>query len=281
MTRILIVDDQNFTRKALGAVFKNEPNLIIAGEAENGIKALELMTQEEIEVAIVDLDMPEMNGFELTQKIAQNYPQTKVIILSSRDDRDSINKAVQLGARGYLLKNTSVNEVIDTIHYVQRGYFQLGPGLFEKLIYQSINYELETAEYLSELETKSQSDFVQLKQELNNQNRQTREEIFDELEQKLEGLKSELKQGLDKFQEQVYRKLQSGFDSFNNSPENFQFITELWHQRYLRISKNINSLNHKYQLSLDKITKEIIILRSCLIFLLIVFIIEATAIFLK
>ena len=281
MIRVLIVDDQNFTRKALRAVLKNEQNLIIVGEAENGIKALELMKQLEIDLAIVDLDMPEMNGFELTQKISQNFPQSKVIILSSHDDRESINKAVNFGARGYLLKDTSVNEVIDTINYVQRGYFQLGPGLFEKLIAESINYELKTSEYLSEVGTKSERDFLRLKQEIINQNEQVSQEVFEELEIKIEQLKSELKQGLNHFQSQVYKQLKSGFDNFANNQKTSQFNPEFWHQRYLEITQNINSIEKKHQLSLNRLTKEIVVWRYLLIFLLIVFCIEKTAIFWK
>ncbi len=281
MIRVLIVDDQNFTRKALHAVLKNEQNLIIVGEAENGIKALELMEKLEIDLAIVDLDMPEMNGFELTQKISQNFPQTKVIILSSHDDRDSINQAVNFGARGYLLKDTSVSEVVDTINYVQRGYFQLGPGLFEKLISESINYELKTSEYLSELGTKSERDFLRLKQEIINQNEQVSQEVFEELEIKTEQLKFELKQGLNKFQTQVYKQLKSGFDNFANNQKTSQFNPEFWHQQYLEITQNINSIEKKHQLSLDRLAKEIVVWRYSLIFLLIVFFIEKTAIFWK
>ena len=281
MIRVLIVDDQNFTRKALRAVLKNEQNLIIVGEAENGIKALELMEQFEIDLAVVDLDMPEMNGFELTQKISQNFPQTKVIILSSHDDRDSINQAVNFGARGYLLKDTSISEVVDTINYVQRGYFQLGPGLFEKLIAESINYELKTSDYLSELGTKSESNFSSLKQEIINQNKQVSQEVFQELEIKTEQLKFELKQGLNKFQSQVYKQLQSGFDNFANNQKTSQFNPDFLHQQYLEITQNINSIEKKHQLSLNRLAKEIVVWRYSLIFLLIVFCIEKTAIFWK
>ncbi len=278
MIRILIVDDQNFTRKALRAILKSEENLIIVGEAENGIKALELMNKEAIDIAIVDLDMPEIDGFELTQKICQEFSQTKVIILSSHEDRYSINKAVNFGAKGYLLKDTSVNEVIDTINYVQRGYFQLGPGLFEKLISASINYDLETSEQLSELETKSERDLILLKQEIIERDEQVRQEVCAELELEIERLRFELKKGLNKFQTQVYQQLKSGFEDFANSHENSQFRPEFWHQRYLEMTNNIQSIENKYQSSLNKITKEMFIWRYCLIFLLLVFFIEKTAI---
>lgn len=284
MIRIIIVDDQNFTRKALRAVLKNESNLMIVGEAENGLKALELMNQEEIDLAIVDLEMPEMDGFELTQKIRQNFPQTKVIILSSRDDRESINKAVNFGARGYLLKDTSVREVIDTIHYVQRGYFQLGPGLFEKLITESINYELETSDHLTELESKTESDSILLKQEIFQQNKIIRQEVFAELELKIDRLKLELQQGLNKFQSQVYNKIQTGFTNLAKNQENqdnSQFTAEFWHQQYLEITKDIDVIKKTHQRSFNKLAKEVTVWRYCMVFLLIIFIIEKAAIFFR
>ncbi len=281
MTRIILVDDQNFTRKALRAILQNELDLIIVGEAENGIKALELMNQTEIDLAIVDLDMPEMNGFELTKKIRHDFPQTKVIILSSHDDRESINKAVSFGARGYLLKDTSGKEIIDTIHYVQRGYFQLGPGLFEKLISESINYELETLEHITELESKSESDLLLLKQEILKQKKIISQEVFEEIELKINQLKFEIKQGLNKFQAQVYNKIQSGFTNLSNNydeQKSSQVTSELWHQHYLEITKDIDFMKKNHQLSTDKINKEITIWRYCMVFLLIIFLIEKTAI---
>ena len=278
MIRILIVDDQNFTRKALRAILKSEANFIVVGEAENGVKALELMHKNHIDIAIVDLDMPEMDGFELTQKICKNFSKTQVIILSSHEDRYSINKAVNFGAKGYLLKDTSVNEVIDTINYVQRGYFQLGPGLFEKLISESINYDLETSEQLSELEIKSERDLTLLKQEIIERDKQVRQEVCAELDLEIEGLKIELAKGLNKFQTQVHQQLKSNFQDFANSRENSQFRPEFLHQRYLEISNSIQSIDNKYQSYLNKLTKEIAIWRYCLIFLLLIFFIEKTAI---
>lgn len=79
MINILIVDDQFLTRQALRALLKKEPNLTLADEANNGIEALELMERQAIDIAIVDLNMPKMNGFEFTQKVCQKFPQTKII----------------------------------------------------------------------------------------------------------------------------------------------------------------------------------------------------------
>ena len=126
MIKILIVDDQNFTRQALKTILEAEEDFEVVGKAKSGLEALEQMEQKETDVIVVDLEMPEMNGLTVTQIISQRFPSTKVIILSSHDDEDNINKAVEAGARGYLLKSTSTQEIADTIRAVQRGYFQLG-----------------------------------------------------------------------------------------------------------------------------------------------------------
>ena len=278
MIRILIVDDQNFTRQALRAILQTEANLIIAGEAENGIKALELMEQSAIDLAIVDLDMPGMDGFELTKTIRKNFSKTQVIILSSHDDRFSINKAVNFGAKGYLLKDTSIREVLDTIDRVQRGYFQLGPGLFEKFISESISHDVKTSENLSKLETKSNQDFAQLQEEILVHKKQVHQELMDELNLEISNLKIEFRQGLNIFQTQVANKLERGFRDFANANPSFESNPEFSHQRYYKIIENIQSIENFYKLSLDKLKKEVTILRYGLIFLLIVFLIEKTAI---
>ena len=115
-------------------ILEREQDLKVIGQAANGIEALKFIKQHNPDIALVDLEMPEMNGFSLTYQITQRFSQTKVIILSACEERESIDTAVKAGAKGFLLKTTSGQEIIDTIRYVQRGYFQLGPGLFEKIL---------------------------------------------------------------------------------------------------------------------------------------------------
>jgi DNA-binding NarL/FixJ family response regulator len=135
--KILIVDDQNFTRQALQTILETEVDFEVVGKATSGLEAIKYLEQSKVDIALVDLEMPEMNGLTLTKILSQRFADTKTIILSSHDGDDEINSAVEAGARGYLLKNTSAQEIGDTIRAVQRGYFQLGPGLFEKLAQSS------------------------------------------------------------------------------------------------------------------------------------------------
>jgi hemolysin D len=131
--RILIVDDRQFCLDLLNSYFEPEQDLEVVGSVDNGKTALELVASLHPDLVIVDIEMPEIDGLMLTQAISQHFSQTKVLVLSSHDHEDYIRKALIAGAQGYLLKNTPARELIDAIHFIDRGYLQLGPGLFEKL----------------------------------------------------------------------------------------------------------------------------------------------------
>lgn len=263
MIRVLIVDDRFFTRQALQAILKQDDNISVVGEADCGIKALEILAEKTVDIATVDLDMPGMSGFELTQKICQNHPQIKVIILSSHEDSESINQAIQCGARGYLIKDTSITEVVDTIDRVQRGYFQLGPGLFEKLISQANKYEVETSKYISNLEIKSQQEFIIFQQEINELNQQVRQDLFNELENKVEQLKLEWQKGLRNFESQANLHLK---DSFANQIESWR--TSQFNNQEREIMNRLSLIDNNYKALLNKLKQEVTILRYCLIFIL-------------
>jgi DNA-binding NarL/FixJ family response regulator len=216
MIKILIVDDQKFTREALQAILETEPDFEIISKAASGIEAIGCLEQTKIDVALVDLQMPQMSGLTLTQIMAHNFRDTKVIILSSHDDEDNVNLAVESGAKGYLLKDTSPQEIIDTIGKVHKGYFQLGPGLFDKL--QS--YRNRQNEQIRENPTNLEQKYIQLINELEQkimiQNETERLETYQELERQTNNLKQEFRSGLEIFQRRVSERLQNGIDVANN-----------------------------------------------------------------
>ena len=273
MIRILIVEDQNFPRKAINAILDTESNLIIAGEAENGVKALELISRSAIDVAIVDLNLPGMDGFELTKKITQSS-SIKVIILSGNEDRDSINKAISCGARGYLLKNEFTKEqIVDTIERVYQGYFQLAPGIFEKLINNAIDYESETLEKLSLTQNKFQQTVSSsLPKDNLLPNEQIRQQLFSELKSEIDNLKLELGQGLNRFQHQVFQQIESDLKDISRDSKQSQFIQDDYRKQYSKLTQNINFLENninviesRYNLLVNKLKQEIAILRYCII----------------
>ena len=190
--------------------------------------------------------MPEMSGLTVTQIISERFPDTRVIILSSHDDEANINAAVEAGARGYLLKNTSTQEIADTIRAVQRGYFQLGPGLFEKLLSHLIHEKEEAAINLSELEKKYSQSIVTLEEKILDTNQSQRQELQKEIELQVSNLKQEFRQGLETFQYQVSNQLQNGIEvasaKFNSSIPNTQEIEIQIDNRNLEQQRYINTL---------------------------------------
>ena len=246
MIQILIVDDQNFTRQALQAILEAESDFEVVGQAVSGSEAISLMEQKRIDIIIVDLEMPEMDGLTVTKIITQRFPNTKVIILSSHDDEAKINATVEAGARGYLLKNTSTQEIADTIRAVQRGYFQLGPGLFEKLLSHLIHEKEEAALNLSQLEAKYSQSMVNLEQKIFATNESQRQELHQEIELQINNLKQEFREGLQNFQYQVSNQLQNGIEvasaKFNGAIPNSQEIEMQIDNRNLEQQRYINTL---------------------------------------
>ena len=215
MIKILIVDDRRFTIQALQAILETEPDFEVTG-VTSGSQAIEYLEQTKVDLTVVDLEMPQMSGLTLTKIFSKRFPDTKVIILSSHDDESNINSAVEAGARGYLLKNTSSQEIIDTIRAVQRGYFQLGPGLFEKLLSHFLREKEQAANISLGLEEKYDRLAMNLEEKIMFLNQTERLKTHQELEREIKNLKQEFRSGLEKFQDRVSNQLQNGIEAANN-----------------------------------------------------------------
>lgn len=275
--RILIVDDQNFTRQALQAILETELDFEIASKATNGLEAIEYLEKYSVDIVIVDLEMPQMSGLTVTEKIRERFPETKVIILSSHDDRDNINAAVEAGAKGYLLKNTSAQEIVDTIRAIQRGYFQLGPGLFEKLLSHLIQEKEDAVTNLAELESRYAQSMSNLEKKILARNEAERKELYQEIELQINNLKQDFRLGLENFQYQVTRQLQSGIEDANNqfykSIPSMQNLENQIENRNIDQQRYINTLFAGSKQALYKLERQITSLRHFVIFLSIVFVI--------
>jgi hemolysin D len=139
LIKILLVDDQRVVREKLKSVLQEMPDLQVVGTAADGYGAIDRIEQLHPDVILLDLEMPGQGGLQTAQIIAQRYPQVKIIILSSHDDAENIGKALASGANGYIIKDRIGSEIAETIRSVQKGYTQLGPGLFEKIVPPAIN----------------------------------------------------------------------------------------------------------------------------------------------
>jgi DNA-binding NarL/FixJ family response regulator len=129
MISLLLVDDESLIRRGIKALLKLEPDLEVVGEAENGQIALNLVKSLQPDVVLMDIRMPIMDGVAATREICQQFPQTKVLVLTTFADEEYVGQALHYGAFGYLLKDTPSEELAQSIRSVHKGYIQLGPGL--------------------------------------------------------------------------------------------------------------------------------------------------------
>ncbi|MGL5793539.1 MAG: response regulator [Waterburya sp.] len=276
MIRILIVDDQNFTRQALQAILEAEVDFQVVGKATNGNEALKYLEQRPIDITLVDLEMPEMSGLTVTKILGERFPDTKVIILSSHDDQDSINAAVEAGARGYLLKSTSAQEIVDTIRAIQRGYFQLGPGLFEKLLSHLIHEKEQAAKNLTQLENKYAQSMIKLEEKIVSRNEAERQALYQEIDLQINNLKQDFRNGLETFQYQVSNQLQNGLEEanlrFHSSIPNVQKIEMQIDNRNIEQQRYINTLFTGSKQAIKKLEHQINSMRYFVILLSIVFV---------
>lgn len=134
MLRILIVDDQKSIRETLKAVLASQPDFKVVATADNGEVAVELAKKLLPDLMLVDLEMPKLDGINLTRLIHQDFPSIKVVVLSIHDQDDYIQQALHAGAMGYLLKNTPSKDLREAIRFVDRGYTQFSPGLLNRII---------------------------------------------------------------------------------------------------------------------------------------------------
>lgn len=276
MIRILIVDDQNFTRQALQAILEAEVDFQVVGKATNGNEALKYLEQKPVDITLIDLEMPEMSGLTVTKILGQRFPDTRVIILSSHDDQDSINAAVEAGARGYLLKSTSAQEIVDTIRAIQRGYFQLGPGLFEKLLSHLIHEKEEAAKNLTQLENKYAQSMIKLEEKIISRNEAERQALYQEIDLQINNLKQDFRNGLETFQYQVSNQLQNGLEEanlrFHSSIPNVQKIEMQIDNRNIEQQRYINTLFTGSKQAIKKLEHQINSMRYFVIFLSIIFV---------
>lgn len=134
MIRIILVDDQNIIREGLGSLLQAKTDLEVVGEAGNGQEAVQLALKLQPDVVLMDVRMPVMDGVAATRLLHEQAPDIKILILTTFDDDEYITKAMAYGAKGYLLKDTPSEELATAIRSIHKGYTQIGPGLFDKLM---------------------------------------------------------------------------------------------------------------------------------------------------
>ena len=132
--RVMIVDDHAMVRKGLVTFLKNAPDLELVGEARDGREAIETCERLRPDVILMDLVMPELGGVAATRTIHQRRPDVRVIALTSFQEKELVQDALQAGAIGYLLKNVSGEELVEAIRQAHAGRPTLAPEALQALV---------------------------------------------------------------------------------------------------------------------------------------------------
>lgn len=142
--RILIVDDHTVVREGLKNFLKAHDDMDVISEASNGREAIEQARQCKPDIILMDLVMPEMNGVDAIQEIRTQDPEVKIIALTSFSEDDKVFPAIKAGASGYLLKDVSPAELVETIRTTNAGQAHLHPDISKKLMEQISNGRKES-----------------------------------------------------------------------------------------------------------------------------------------
>lgn len=121
MIRVILADDHDLVRTGLKRLLDDVQDIEVIAEAKNGKQAIELVEQNQPEVVLLDINMPELNGIDTTRKLRQTYPNIKILIISMHSDEVFPQRLLKAGANAYLTKDTGLDEIVHAIHTVLSG----------------------------------------------------------------------------------------------------------------------------------------------------------------
>ncbi|QNA94243.1 response regulator transcription factor [Microbacterium sp. Se63.02b] len=130
----MIVDDDPLVRSALSHFVSRDPNITVIAQAEDGVEAISTVEREQPDVVMMDVQMPEMDGIEATGVIAERWPHVRVLAVTTLDGSDTVLPMLSAGASGYLLKDSSAEEIVTGVREVHSGASSLSPRIASMLI---------------------------------------------------------------------------------------------------------------------------------------------------
>ena len=134
MIRILVADDQTLIRQGIRLLLEIEPDIRVVGQAGSGKEALEQVASLHPDVVLMDVRMPEMDGVAATRELSERFPEVPVIILTTFEDDETVFEAISAGARGYLLKDISSDEMAQAVRKVVAGEALIQPKITRKVL---------------------------------------------------------------------------------------------------------------------------------------------------
>lgn len=130
--RLIIADDHPIFREGLRKIIERDGEISIVGEADNGAKALELISEHKPDIALLDIDMPKMTGLEVLKSIGDT--PVKIVFLTMYSEEDIFDEAMGLGIKGYVLKDSAVNDILECIRSVSEGNYFISPSMSNLLL---------------------------------------------------------------------------------------------------------------------------------------------------
>ncbi len=159
--RVLVVDDHAVLRDGIRMLLEQQLEITVIAEAANGLEAVDLAGRLSPDVVLMDMAMPEMNGLEATERIKQQYPDIKVLILTQHDDREYIDPVLKAGASGYVLKRSGGIEVVNAIKEVYHHGVFLEPSIARQVL-SEIAHPTETDKISDPVFTQRERQVLQL-----------------------------------------------------------------------------------------------------------------------
>ncbi|MGE6538854.1 response regulator [Bacillus luti] len=162
--KVLLVDDHTVVLKGLAFFLSTQDDLELVGEANNGKEALVKVGEANPDVVLMDLYMPEMDGVEATAHIKKEYPDVKVIVLTSFSDQAHVLPALKAGASGYILKDVEPDQLVEAIRSAHKGNIQLHPDIANALLSQALPEEEKEEEHFIHVDvlTARENEVLQL-----------------------------------------------------------------------------------------------------------------------
>ena len=127
--RIVLADDHPIVLAGLRNLIRAEPDFELVGEAASGLSALKIIREQRPDVAVLDISMPELNGIVLSRRLAGEMPALRLLILTLHEDRAYLNQALEAGVRGYVLKRSAVENLVQAIRAVLVGGLYIDPAI--------------------------------------------------------------------------------------------------------------------------------------------------------
>ena len=160
--KVLICDDQAIIREGIELLLRLEKDIEVVGTAANGYEGIRLAAEHQPDLVLMDLKMPEMNGIEATHRICQQFPQMKVLVLTTFDEDEWLFDALRAGAAGYLLKDTPRADLVKAIRGTVEGKTYMDPTVAGRIVEQAIDQATQPPTQLTDSLTERELAVLQL-----------------------------------------------------------------------------------------------------------------------